>query len=81
MEKQQENLANRVYNLLTFYSNFTQFSNEAWYGDQENIDSIEALHDLIHGITGKSGHMSFLDFAAFDVSFFFFSLHLFSKKT
>lgn len=66
LDNQQATVSNRIYNLLTFYDNFTQFSNEAWIGDEENVDSLEALHDIIHGITGNDGHMTYLDFSAFD---------------
>ncbi|USW56555.1 Putative tyrosinase copper-binding domain, di-copper centre-containing domain superfamily, tyosinase [Septoria linicola] len=69
LENQQVNYQNRIYNLLTFYDNFTQFGNEAWIGDEENVDSLEALHDAIHGNTGKDGHMTYLDFSAYDPIF------------
>jgi tyrosinase len=76
MDNQQASIANRVYSLLTLYDNFTQFSNEAWIGDEQNVDSIEALHDLIHGITGNDGHMSFLEYAAFDPLFHLLHVNL-----
>ncbi|KAL2358572.1 common central domain of tyrosinase-domain-containing protein [Cryomyces antarcticus] len=61
----------RLYNLFTAYSNYTEFSNEAWIpdGNPGNLDSLESLHDAIHSLTGSSGHMSYLDYAAFDPIF------------
>ncbi|KAK3674597.1 hypothetical protein LTR78_005683 [Recurvomyces mirabilis] len=61
----------RLYNLFTSYNNFTQFGNEAWMStsDVSNTDSLEALHDVIHSITGSRGHMTYLDYSAFDPLF------------
>lgn len=61
----------RLYNLFTFYSNFTQFGNEAWMQSSgvSNADSLESIHDAIHGILGSNGHMTYLDYSAFDPSF------------
>lgn len=62
---------NRLFNLFVNYDNFTQFSNEAWIsGNVRNADSLESIHDVIHGITGNNGHMTFLDYSAFDPLFF-----------
>lgn len=33
-------------------------------------DSLEAIHDQIHGLVGGGGHMSFTDYAGFDPIFF-----------
>ncbi|PIA95850.1 Tyrosinase [Cercospora beticola] len=76
LDNQLASFANRVYNLLTFYDNFTQFSNEAWYGREQNIDSIEALHDTIHAITGQQGHMTYLDYSAYDPIFWLHHVNL-----
>lgn len=39
---------NRLYNLFTYYSNYTLFATEAWQDDSyANADSIESLHDTI----------------------------------
>lgn len=68
----------RLYNLFGRYTNFTAFSNSAWIinelgrsdsMDYENYDSIESLHDLIHGIIGLGGHMTVVDLSAFDPMF------------
>jgi tyrosinase len=66
VDNQRLSIANRLYNLLVYYDNFTQFSNEAWLEDHESADSLEALHDIIHGVTGKDGHMTYLDFSSYD---------------
>jgi tyrosinase len=34
-----------------------------------HYDSIESLHDQIHGLTGSGGHMNFIEYSAFDPIF------------
>lgn len=65
-------LKTRLYNLFVNFKNYTTFSNEAWIpsGSSADYDSIESLHDLIHGLTGSGGHMSYVDYSAFDPLFF-----------
>lgn len=59
----------RLYNLFTNTDNFTQFATEAWMNDIRNADSLESLHDVIHSIVGSNGHMTYLDYSAYDPSF------------
>lgn len=68
----------RLYNLLSTFTNYTTFSNEAWLyainpsnpDDYSTYDSIESLHDLIHGATGgDGGHMTYIEYSAFDPLF------------
>jgi tyrosinase len=62
----------RLYNLFTNYQYYIYFSNEAWFNSSNNpngYDSIESVHDQIHGLTGSGGHMSYIDYAAFDPVF------------
>lgn len=67
----QISFRDRLYNLFTSYSNFSQFGNEAWItSSTPNADSLESLHDAIHSITGSNGHMTYLDYSAFDPIFF-----------
>ncbi|PQE18684.1 hypothetical protein CJF30_00009685 [Rutstroemia sp. NJR-2017a BBW] len=63
---------NRLYNLFTNYHDYSTFSNEAWIKSDSpgDYDSIESLHDQIHGLTGSGGHMSYIDYSAFDPLFF-----------
>lgn len=64
------NWRDRLYSLLMLYTQFNQFSNEAWITrNTQNADSIESLHDSVHGVSGNGGHMSFIDIAAFDPLF------------
>lgn len=35
-----------------------------------NYDSIESVHDQIHGLAGSGGHMSYIEYSAFDPIFF-----------
>jgi tyrosinase len=61
----------RLYNLFTTSHNFTEFGNEAWMNPGiQNADSLESLHDAIHSITGSNGHMTYLDYSAYDPIFF-----------
>lgn len=61
---------NRAYILFSQYDNFTRFSNEAWDPmPNQRADSLESLHDTIHGLVGASGHMTYLDYSAFDPIF------------
>ncbi|KAK0868258.1 hypothetical protein LTR87_014249 [Friedmanniomyces endolithicus] len=70
LDNNRVSFQDRLYNLLTSYDNFTEFGNEAWMGPgASNKDSLESLHDAIHSITGGSGHMTYLDYSAFDPLF------------
>ncbi|SMQ51746.1 unnamed protein product [Zymoseptoria tritici ST99CH_3D7] len=70
LDNSRVSFMNRLYNLFTYYDNFTQFGTEVWQTDDiANADSIESLHDAIHSITGGNGHMTFLDYSAFDPIF------------
>ncbi|KAI6717340.1 hypothetical protein JHW43_000243, partial [Diplocarpon mali] len=62
---------NRLYILLTMYHDYTTFSNEAWISSNnpEGYDSIESIHDQIHGLTGSGGHMTYINYSAFDPLF------------
>lgn len=64
-------LAARMWSLLynATTTPFSHFSNEAWEAGLSNVDSLEAVHDSIHGITGSGGHMTYLDYSAFDPVF------------
>ncbi|PVH75831.1 Di-copper centre-containing protein [Cadophora sp. DSE1049] len=61
----------RLYILLTMYSDYTTFSNEAWITDDNpaGFDSLESIHDQIHGLTGSGGHMTYIHYSAFDPLF------------
>lgn len=55
---------------MTSYSNFSQFGTKAWISSStQNADSLESLHDVIHAITGNNGHMTYLEYSAFDPIF------------
>lgn len=62
----------RLFNLFTNYHDYTTFSNEAWIpqNNPNGYDSIESVHDQIHGLTGSGGHMSYIEYSAFDPLFF-----------
>lgn len=70
LDNNRVSMSDRLYNLFTYYSNFTQFGTEAWMSqDVSNADSLESLHDVIHSLTGMSGTMTYLDYSAFDPVF------------
>ncbi|KAG4436593.1 hypothetical protein IFR05_007913 [Cadophora sp. M221] len=62
---------NRLYILLTMYDDYTTFSNEAWISSDNpaGYDSLESIHDQIHGLTGSGGHMTYIHYSAFDPLF------------
>ena len=61
-DQQRVGFRDRLYNMFTYYNNYSQFSNQQWYADNPNIrnaDSIEALHNIIHGeqvLAGTQSH-------------------------
>ncbi|PWW80406.1 Di-copper centre-containing protein [Tuber magnatum] len=67
------NLRDRVYALLSRnnYRNFAFFSNDGWNnnGHPDDYDSLESVHNTIHGTIGGGGHMSTPAYAGFDPIF------------
>jgi len=71
LDNNRVSFQDRLYNLFTNYENFTEFGNEAWmHPGIQNGDSLESLHDAIHSIMGSNGHMTYLDYSAYDPIFF-----------
>ncbi|KAG8628704.1 hypothetical protein KVT40_002569 [Elsinoe batatas] len=69
----QQNWRDRLYTLITTQDlSFNRFSNSAWFASSGTAtpDSLEAIHDAIHSLVGSNGHMSYLDYSAFDPIFF-----------
>lgn len=65
----QDSYAQRFMNLLQAYPRFANFSNSAWTPESPGYDSLESLHNQIHGLIGNGGHMSIIDYAGFDPLF------------
>lgn len=65
----QNNLRQRVYQLLTNNRRWATFSNKV-AGDSQQSDSLESIHDVVHGVVGNGGHMSYVDYSSFDPVFF-----------
>ncbi|PVF95429.1 Di-copper centre-containing protein [Serendipita vermifera] len=65
-------IRDRTYNLLSQATTYEAFSNDGYLGprtDPKFFDSLESIHNSIHGLTGSSGHMGYVDYAAFDPVF------------
>lgn len=46
-------------NLFITYPEYGNFSNKGWIpGTPGSYDSLESLHDQLHGLLGSGGHMS-----------------------
>lgn len=72
IDRVQPNLRDRLYNLLTGYTDFGPFSNKQWSEatTTSRYDSLESLHDGIHIEVGDGGHLYFIQYSAFDPIFF-----------
>lgn len=73
MNSNQGQIKERLYNLLTSNTNFTEVGSSAWAADAGAgaYDSFESIHDQIHGSIGGSnyGDMSVIPVSAFDPAF------------
>ncbi|KAI9775145.1 MAG: hypothetical protein M1839_001396 [Geoglossum umbratile] len=70
LQNNRTTLRDGLYTLFTSYNRFDWFSNKAWMpGDGASYNSIESIHDTIHGLTGSGGHMGVVDYSAFDPIF------------
>ncbi|KAI4186648.1 MAG: hypothetical protein LQ348_004192 [Seirophora lacunosa] len=65
----QDSYAQRFVNLLQAYPRFANFSSSAWTPNSPGYDSLESLHNQIHGLIGNGGHMAVIDYAGFDPLF------------
>lgn len=65
----QDSYSQRFMNLLQAYPRFANFSNSAWTPNSPGYDSLESLHNQIHGLVGNGGHMAVIDYAGFDPLF------------
>lgn len=72
MLSQLPNIQQRLYILFSNYHDYNAFGNKAWAPQQNltNVESIEGIHDIIHGASGGSGHMTFVPLSSFDPIFF-----------
>jgi tyrosinase len=73
MNSNQQQYQQRLYNLLTQYDNFMDFTNEPFIKSAGPLqsDSLESLHDSVHSTVGGNnyGHMDVIDVSAFDPIF------------
>ncbi|PPQ98988.1 hypothetical protein CVT26_014415 [Gymnopilus dilepis] len=67
----QPQYTTNTYNMLTRARTWRAFSNEGAGDDGVTVNSLEAIHGLVHfGIGGTGGHMSLVPMAGFDPVFF-----------
>ncbi|KAG5928660.1 hypothetical protein E4U53_002605 [Claviceps sorghi] len=61
----------RLYIIFSNYHEFNAFSNKAWAASQglSQLDSIEAIHDIIHIYGGSKGHLTYVPLSSFDPLF------------
>lgn len=72
MLRKLPSIQQRLYILFSNYHDYNSFSNKAW-GPLQNLttlESIESIHDSIHGVSGGSGHMTYVPLSSFDPIFF-----------
>lgn len=64
-------IRSRLYNLMTHENDYSRFSNEEWIPNPkpDGFESIESIHDTIHGLVGMGGHMNVVTYASFDPIF------------
>lgn len=64
-------LRDRLYLLIARQSNYAAFSNSGYSGELRNrsFDSLEGLHNQIHGLVGGAGHMASITYGGFDPIF------------
>ncbi|KAL7818608.1 hypothetical protein V8C26DRAFT_434404 [Trichoderma gracile] len=62
----------RLYILFSSYHEFDSFSNKNYASSQNlsHLDSIEAVHDIVHIYGGSRGHMTYVPLSSFDPLFF-----------
>lgn len=66
----QPSYSQRFMNILQAYSNFDTFGNEGWIPNSPgSYDSLESLHDQIHGLVGNGGHMSIVSTSRLELWF------------
>ncbi|CAD6504360.1 BgTH12-06091 [Blumeria graminis f. sp. triticale] len=68
----KDNIRSRVYALLTNYHDYLGFSNDGYRKEAppNEQDSLESIHNLVHNLIGGNGHMTYIDYSAFDPFFF-----------
>ena len=72
MSASQSQWHDRVYNLMTQYPIYGNFSNAAWISDMTgpgNYDSLESVHNDVHWTIGGNGHMNMPPWSGFDPVF------------
>lgn len=71
MQANGESLTDKVYFLVARQSNYGPFSNTGFPIELRNgsYDSLESIHNQVHGLVGGNGHMAYVPFSTFDPLF------------
>ncbi|KAG9248530.1 hypothetical protein BJ878DRAFT_476387 [Calycina marina] len=71
LDNSASSFRSRLYNLFSNDHNYSTFGNQAWIPNPnlQGYDSLESLHDQIHGLVGQGGQMGYIDYSAFDPTF------------
>lgn len=67
-----DSLLDKAYLLIARQNNYTLFSNTGVPEKERNgqLDSLESVHNMVHGLVGAAGHMGYIPYSAFDPIFF-----------
>jgi tyrosinase len=71
MHANGETLTDKVYYLVARQVDYAPFSNTGFPAEKRNgsFDSLESIHNQLHGLVGGNGHMAYVPFSTFDPLF------------
>ena len=71
MQANSKTLTDKVYYLVARQSDYAPFSNTGFPAERRNgsYDSLESIHNQVHGLVGGNGHMAYVPFSTFDPLF------------
>ena len=66
----EDSLHTMTYQLIADQSSYAPFSNTGYTdGRGQHYNSLENMHNTIHGLVGNGGHMSSISYSSFDPIF------------
>ena len=71
MQANSKTLTDKVYYLVARQHDYAPFSNTGFPAERRNgsYDSLESIHNQVHGLVGGNGHMAYVPFSTFDPLF------------